>query len=343
MPMGQACGCLPRRGVLCGAAGLGAAVLAGGARAQAPRPFRVDVHHHMYPPEYLAGLGRHLRVPPVMGAWTPEHSLDQMDRAGIRTAMLSITAPGVWFGDPAEARQLARASNEYGAGLKRDHAGRFGLYAALPAPDLDGSLAEIAYALDTLHADGIGMFTSYGGTWLGDPAFAPVYEELNRRKAVLYTHPIDAPCCVGLVPGVADQVVEWGTDTTRSIATMVFNGFAGRYPGITVIFSHAGGTMPFLAERFEFQATLGAYPKTLPDGVHPALRHFLYDTAQASNAVAMGALMRLVPASQILFGTDYPYRTCEEHVRNLAALALQPKDLEAIEAGNALRLMPQLA
>ncbi len=343
MPMGQACGCLPRRGFLCGAAGLGMAAFAGGARAQAAPPFRIDIHHHLYPPEYLAGLGRHLKVPPVMNNWTPERSLDQMDHAGIRTAMLSITAPGVWFGDATEARQLARVCNEYGAGLKRGHAGRFGLYAVLPVPDLDGSLAEIAYAMDTLHADGIGMFTNYGGKWLGDPDFAPIYEELNRRRAVLYTHPTDAPCCVGLVPAIADQVVEWGTDTTRSIATMVFNGFAGRYPDIKVIFSHAGGTMPSLIERFEFQATLGNFPKTLPDGVHPALRHFLYDTAQASNPEAMGALMKLVPPSQILFGTDYPYRTCEGQVRNLAALALPPEDLAAIESGNARRLMPGLA
>jgi len=343
MPIRRVCGCLPRRGFLGAAAGLGLAALAGGAHAQAPQPFRVDVHHHLYPPDYLAGLGRHLKVPPVMSAWTPERSLGQMDRAGIRTAMLSITAPGVWFGDPAEARRLARVSNEYAAELKRDHPGRFGMYAVLPAPDLDGSLAEIAYALDTLHADGIGMFTNYGDKWLGDPVFAPIYEELNRRKAVLYTHPTDAPCCVGLVPGVADPMIEWGTDTTRSVATMVFNGFAGRYPDIRVIFSHAGGTMPFLIERFEFQATLGAYRKMLPDGVRPALRHFLYDTAQASNPEAMGALMKLVPVSQILFGTDYPYRTCEEHVQNLAGLALGPEDLAAIEAGNARRLMPQLA
>ena len=341
MPMRQACGCLHRRGFLLGAAGLGMSALPGGARAQVA-PFRIDIHHHLYPPEYLAALGRHVKVPPVVGNWTPQRSLDQMDSAGIRTAVLSVTAPGVWFGDAAEARGLARVCNEYGAGLKRDHAGRFGLYAVLPAPDLEGSLAEIAYAMDTLHADGIGMFTSYGDKWLGDPGFAPIYEELNRRRAVLYTHPIDAPCCVGLVPSIPDQVVEWGTDTTRSIATMVFNGFAARYPDIKVIFSHAGGTMPFLIERFEYQATLGTFPKMLPDGVHPALRHFFYDTAQASNPAAMGALMRLVPASQVLFGTDYPYRTCEGQVRNLASLDLPPEDLAAIELGNARRLMPGL-
>ena len=336
------CGCLGRRGFLAGTAGLGMAAAGRRAGAQEQR-FRIDVHHHLYAPEYIAGLAKHVAVPAIVSAWTPQRSLDQMDRAGIQTAMLSMTAPGVWFGDAAEARHLARASNEYGAGLARDHKGRFGLYAALPVQDVDGSLAEIAYAMDTLHADGIGLFTNYGDKWLGDPVFAPIYEELNRRRAVLYTHPNDAPCCIGLVPTVADQVVEWGTDTTRSITTMVFNNFAARYPDIKVIFSHAGGTMPYLIERFEFQAGLGNYPKTLPDGVHPALRHFFYDTAQAANPEALGTLMKLVPASQIVFGTDYPYRTCVDQVRNLAAMGLKPEELAAIESGNARRMMPELA
>ncbi len=343
MRMFQACGCMSRRGFLGGAAGLGAAALAGGAKAQTAQPFRVDVHHHFYPPAYLAGLGRHTTVPPISKNWTPQRSLDQMDQAGIQTAMLSVTAPGVWFGDAAEARDLARASNEYGASLVRDHKGRFGLYACIPMQDVDGGLKEIAYALDTLHADGIGLFTNYDEKWLGNPAFAPIYEELNRRKAVVYTHPTDAPCCTAIVPAITDTVIEYGTSTTRAIATMVFNGFDQKYPDIKVIFSHAGGTMPFLIERFEFQATLGNYPKQLPNGVHPALKHFLYDTAQASNPQALGTLMSLVPASQIVFGTDYPYRTCVEHVKNLAAMNLKPEDLAAIERGNAARLMPQLA
>ncbi len=124
---------------------------------------------------------------------------------------------------------------------------------------------------------------------------------------------------------------------------MVFNTFAGRYPDIKVIFSHAGGTMPFLTERFEVRSKLGGYPRTLPDGLHPAPRHFPYDTAQVSNPEALGTLMKLVPPSQIVFGTDYPYRTCEEHVRNLAAMELRPEDLAAIESGDARRLMSGLA
>ncbi len=156
--------------------------------------------------------------------------------------------------------------------------------------------------------DGIGLFTNYpDNVWLGNPKFAPVYEELNRRRAIAYTHPNTAACCTNLTPGIADTVVEYGASTTRAIATMVFGGFDKAYPDIKVIFSHAGGMMPFLIERFEFQASTGNYSKDLPNGVHPALEHFLYDTAQSTNPEALGTRMKVVPTSRILFGTDYPH------------------------------------
>ena len=340
MAMFGTCGCLSRRGFLGGAAGLAAA---GVATAQPAGPFRIDVHHHPTPPGYVEAVTKHVALPPPLTNWTPERSLEQMDRAGIRAAMLSLTAPGVWFGDLAEAKRLAREGNDYSAGLVRDHKGRFGLYTNLPMPDIDGSLAEIAYGMDTLHADGVCMFTNYGDKFLGDAAWAPIYQELNRRRAVLYTHPTDAPCCLAPVPGIAPTVIEWGTSTTRAIATMVFNNFAERYPDIRVIFSHAGGTMPFLIERFEVQSKLGDFAKTLPRGVHPALEHFFYDTAQAANPEALGSLMKLVPASQILFGTDYPYRTCEDQLGNFLKLGIAPAEMAAIERGNAVRMMPQWA
>ena len=333
------CGCLSRRGFMAGAAG--AAAIAG-ARAQ-ERPFRIDVHHHLAPPGYIAALSQRGPAPAILKDWTPQRSLDDMDAAGIGTAMLSITVPGLWFGDDANAAKLARLCNEYAAGLGRDHPGRFGSFAALPMPDIDASLREIEYALDTLGADGVAMFTDYGDKWLGDPSHAPVFEELNRRKAVLYTHPTAANCCNNLIAGVTDPTIEYGTDTTRAIAKLLFGGFVQRYPDIRAIFSHAGGTMPFLIERFEFQAAQPAYRAAMPGGAAPLLRHFSYDTAQASNPAAMGALAKLVPVSQVLFGTDYPYRTGAEHVRNLAGCGFSPAELRSIERGNAAAMLPRFA
>lgn len=266
-----------------------------------------------------------------------------MDAAGVATAMLSIPAAGLWSGNALADRRTARACNDYMAQLASDHPGRFGVFAALPLGDVDGSLAEAAYALDVLHADGIGLFTSYHDRWLGDPAFDRVFDELNRRRALVYTHPTLADCCTHTVPGVSPAAIEYGTDTSRAIASWVFGGSGDRFRDLTLIFSHAGGTMPFLIQRFEQEARTPAHAARLPDGVRPLLRRYYYDTAQATNPVAMGALTQIVPVRQILFGTDFPYRTSAETVTGLAGTSFSPAELEQIGRGNALRLLLRFA
>jgi 6-methylsalicylate decarboxylase len=226
----------------------------------------------------------------------------------------------------------------------KDHPGRFGLFAALPLPDIDGSLREIEYALDTLKADGIGLFTSYGDKWLGDAAFAPVWTELNRRKAVIYTHPITAACCGNLKNEVPAVMIEWATDTTRTAASLLFSGTAARYPDIRWILSHAGGTVPFLLSRFVYQeASMKGKERVLPKGLMYELKKLYYDTAQGNSAPALAALLKVAPLSQILFGTDYPFRTSAEEIGGLTAQRFPAKDLHAIERDNALRLLPELA
>jgi len=336
---------LSRRGMLGGAAALALGALAlPRARAQTPakKPSIIDVHHHLSPPAYIADLKKHkIGAPPTL-AWTPEKSLADMDGSGIATAMLSITTPGVWFGEDAAAAALARGCNEYGAKLAGDGSRRFGMFAALPLPAVDASLKEIEYALDTLKVDGIGMFTSYGDKWLGDPAFAPVMEELNRRKAVVYTHPTDPSCCRNLIAQVPEPVIEYGTDTTRTIASLLFTGAASRYPDIQFIFSHAGGTMPFLIERFVNLPKLSkdAAAKT-PEGVMTLLQRFHYDTAQVANPAAMAALTKIVSPSQILFGTDFPFRNAADQIEGLQKI-FAAEDLHKIESANAQALFPRL-
>src|SRR5262249_21984163 len=196
------CGCCaPRRGFLAKAAALGAsaalpaAALAQGApKAKAPaKPFRVDVHHHLVYPGYLDEIGQTRSGSGFK--WTPEMSIEDMDKSGIGVSMLSLIQPSTAVPEGEKARRIARLCNEYGAQLVRDHPGRFGSFATLPLTDADASLKEIEYALDTLKAAGIGLMTSYGDKYLGDAAFAPVWQELNRRKAVVYTHPLTPDCC----------------------------------------------------------------------------------------------------------------------------------------------------
>jgi predicted TIM-barrel fold metal-dependent hydrolase len=280
-----------------------------------------------------------LDSPPVNN-WTPEKSLAEMDRGGIATAILSVTQPGMGFLDARASAALARASNEYTKGLAEAHPGRFGLFAVLPMPHVEESLAEIAYALDTMKVDGIALLTSYGTKFLGDPAFTPILDELNRRKVTVYTHPADPSCCQNLA-GLPGQIIEYGTDTTRTIGNLIFSGAAARTHDINWIFSHAGGTLTSLVERFTVQLPgLPQYKAFTADGVFAELKRFNYDTAQASNAMTMGALTQLVPARQILFGTDYPYRTAPEQEAGLAAF-FNADDLKLIERGNAERLLPR--
>ncbi len=305
----------------------------------------VDVHHHVVPPVYLAET-RERQQPPVLG-WSPQKSLDDMDRAGVATSMSSITSPGVWFGDTGQAIRLARIANDYMAGLGRDHKGRFGTFASLPMPDIDSSLKEIEYAFGTLKADGVGLMTSYGDKWLGDPMFFPVMEELNRRKAVVYTHPTLASCCgnfggqQNLVPSIQFSMIEFGTDTTRAIASILYRGTALKYPNIRWIFSHCGGSMPFLIERF-VRATPDLMANVPNKDVIGTLKSFNYDCAQATHPIPLGALVKLVSTSQLMFGTDFPFRTADDHVQGLMNFGFSGDELRAVFNGNALKLLPQV-
>ena len=316
--------------------------------AQAAPPARlVDIHHHFVSSSFLAFLTeRNAKTPvPGLAAWkgyAPARAIETLDRVGIQTAMLSITAPGVWFGDAEQARRLAREMNEYAAArLVGDYKGRFGLFAVLPLPDVAGSLREIEYAFDTLKADGVGVLTSDGAAFLGDASFTPVLEELNRRKAIVYTHPTDAQCCMNLVPGVANQMLEYPTDTTRTIVSLIVSEAATKFPDIRFIFSHAGGTITSIAGRVLGQ---GAPPDAFARPAEPNsrlhhLRRFYYDTAGSANPVAMSALKALVPVSQILFGTDAPFFDGAPQVRGLQASGFTPGELADVERTNALRLL----
>lgn len=325
------------------AVGLGRSQSAAAQTAEA-KPYRIDVHHHLSPPSYIAASVANNFGDGPMRNWTPEKSLADMDQAGIAVAMLSVTQPGVNFTSGEAARKLVRECNEYAAKLIADHPGRFGGFAMLPLTDVDGSLKEISYALDTLKLDGIGLLTNYHDKWLGDPAFLPVMEELNRRKVVVYTHPATADCCVNLVRTEPPGMIEWGTDTTRTIADIIFSGNAQKFRDIRWIFSHAGGTMPFLIERFVRHPQLEAKAKaTVPDGTLAELTRFYYDTAQTSNKAAMSALTAIIPTSQIVFGTDFPYRTGIDHVKGLRnAGVFTDAQIMDIERGNALKLLPRL-
>jgi predicted TIM-barrel fold metal-dependent hydrolase len=334
---------LERRSFLTGglaALGLGAtAGTIGAPSVQAqPAKTRIDVHHHFLPQVHREALTKH-----KMGApkWSPQMSLDDMDKSGIAVSVLSQVQPGAWFGDVHESRSLSRAINEYGAKLVQEHPGRFGLFATITPLDVEGSLKEIEYAFDTLKADGIGMLTSYDGKYLGDASFAPVYAELDRRKAVIYVHPLAPNCCADTVPGIPPGSIEYATDTTRTIAHLVFTGMSQKYPNIRWIFSHSGGTLPFLTQRFIQQQKVQKHPH-LPNGPIPEFQKFYYELAQGNTKAQLAGLSNLVGVSQMLYGTDYPYRDGAEVNAGIAAWNFSAADLKAIENETARKLLPKL-
>ncbi len=309
---------------------------------------RIDVHHHILPPDYVDIVGDD-RIGPLILAgktpeWTPEMSIEAMDRNGIDMAVTSISAPGLWFGDTGETVRLCRHCNEYAAEIRRAHPGRFGMFASLPLPDVDASLAEIAYALDDLGADGIGLLTSYGDRYPGDPAFAPVFDELNRRRAVVYFHPTNAPCSQ-CQPEIPAATLDFPFDTTRAVVSLLFGGTFTRCRDIRFIFSHAGGTVPFLAERIGRLANLPRFGEKVPDGVLAELERLYFDTALSTNRLAFASLLELVAADHVLFGSDYPFApeaTMTGSVKALQKLGLDGGTLRGIERDNALSLMPGL-
>lgn len=332
-----------RRDLLAALAG-GATLAAGAGRVlaapAAPRNI-VDVHAHM-PTE--------LRAPGAAGgggagglaAWTIDKHLAGMDEAGIAVSILSLTQPGiVQKGD--EGRGLIRKSNEAGARFAVDHPGRIGFFAYIEPTDIEGSLAEIAYSFDLLKTRGVAVFTNYEGALLGDPKFDPIWDELNRRKAIVHVHPTLNPCCRNAVPGVGDGTIEFATETTRALARYVYSGAAHKYPDVKMIWSHSAGSMPSMIYRFDGADRNPATKQAAPDGFRGALSRMFYDVALAASPAQTAGLRNVVPASQLLFGTDYPFATMKEYVAELEGSKIFTRaELDGLYRGNVARALPSL-
>jgi 6-methylsalicylate decarboxylase len=330
-------------------AGLACSTAAWPAESIPVRRAWIDVHHHFLPPGYIEPARDYVaRTSPAMHGvfgvpWTPARSIEEMDRYGIATAIASISAPGVSFADAPTAVRLSRIANDYGAGMKRDHPGRFGYFASLPLPDLDRSLLEIEHALDTLHADGIGLMTSYRDRWPGHASFAPIFDELNRRKAVVYCHPTTASCCGNLQPELHAGFLEFPFDSTRAIASLLYSGTFTRCPDIRFVFSHGGGALVALHSRLLAQSAQPAMAARFPNGALYELRRLHYDVASVTNRASFGALCELIPDTQLLLGTDYPLGPPPQvGFTELGQLNLDAALLDRLERGNAERLFPRL-
>jgi predicted TIM-barrel fold metal-dependent hydrolase len=307
----------------------------------------IDVHHHFVPPFYIsenrdriaaAGGGR---INPAYFSWTPEQAIATMDKQGVATAVLSLPAVAFWFGDRQAAAHTARRANEYAADLARSNPGRFGLFAVIPLPDTEGSLREIEYAFSVLKADGIGLVSSYDDKWLGHADYQPVFEELNRRRAVVFVHPTTPLCCRTLLPDVSPITIEIPQDTTRAVTNLLFTGTFAKFKDIQFIFTHAGGNVPMVLGRMHQYAPKNIAEKA-PNGIDYELKRLYYDIAGTAYRPAIAALTSLVPTTQILFGSDNPFVPLAETAEGLTQLGFSEADLQRIGRDNALALLPRL-
>ncbi len=313
-------------------------------------PRKIDVHAHYLPPGYADEMRKggiiHPDGMPDYPKWNPELALEAYEKFGIATGILSISSPGVHYGDDTAARRLARAVNDAGAEVIARYPSRFGLFAALPMPDIDGSLDEIAYTLDVLRADGIGLKTNVHGTYLGDRKFDPIFQELNRRKAVVFIHPTSPACWQQCAMGYPRPMLEFPFDTARAVTNLIFSGTLERCPNITVIVPHNGGVVPILASRIN---DIGNSLRLGPAGTKDALSYLqrlYYDTAMAGSKYSLSSLIQLVDASHIVYGSDWPWCPEAQGLRINQQLEettlFTGQEREAIYRGNAIKLMPRL-
>jgi len=314
--------------------GMGGALSSGSAlfaQTAASNSGRIDVHHHYMPPFQD-------RMP---WAWSPQISLDAMDRNNVATAILS----GVTFPEPLNAgtpaaRDLAREANEYAATLARDHPGRFGFYAAVPLADTDGSLREIEYAFDTLNAEGVTMNSSAAEMWPGDPSQMPVFEELNRRRTAVFLHPNTTPFCCMNPPGIRPSVTEFDNDVNRAVLSLLWNGVLTNYPDINFIVAHTGGTVPALAGRIQDRVPEDR-PDLYPHGALDKLRRLYFEIGHGSFPWVVAGALEFAGPTQLLFGTDFPVEPYETTTRYIPELGLPPDVLYALDRGNAERVFPR--
>ncbi|MGH9218488.1 MAG: amidohydrolase family protein [Vicinamibacterales bacterium] len=318
----------------------------------APKPF-IDVHHHFLPPAWVSAYN--VSRPgafdnSALNNWTPSRSVEEMDRQSIQTAIVSLSTPNVWGGDPAIAPRLARITNEYAAKMVADHPDRFGFFASVPITDSAAAIAELNHALDQLHADGIALLTSQEGRYLGHPMFDGVLSALNERGAVVHVHPGAPACCQNVLPGIPPAVVEYAFETTRAILNLLMSGAFGRYSKLRFIFSHGGGAMPFLAARVSGTGPVveAERQNRLQGRAESLLKTLFFDTMTMENAASMSALLQNVTARHLMFGSDYPhaaYRSSASGaITGLASSGvLNSADLAAIQNRTAAGLWPRLS
>lgn len=302
----------------------------------------VDLHGHAIPPRYRDGLKAALGGYDPLPAWSLEDQLAMMDRHGISASVMSVPPPGVFLGDPKTAVRMAREVNEDIAEIVRRHPTRFDGLAALPLPDVDAALEEVRYALDDLGLAGVALLTNVAGTYVGDPAFAPVLDELSRRKAYVFLHPQVPPYAAPL-NRYPVWLAELPFETTRAVIDLIYGGTLERCQGLRLQLSHLGGTAPFIAGRIASLADREPDLAALaPAGAEAYLKRVYYDTGLSNHLAGLAATREITPIDHIVFGTDWPFAALPEGDPAPVLVQLDDAVRRGVQADHARALVPGL-
>jgi len=309
---------------------------------------KIDVHHHILPGEYVDSLKK-IGIAEVAGrpfpAWSVENMLEVMDKYHIKAAITSISAPGVYFNDEGFTIELCRTCNEFSAQLIKDYPERLGAYAVLPLPNMDASLRELEYSLDTLKLDGVTLLSSIGGYYMGASRYDELFDALNRRKAIVFMHPDVSPESGASTLTLPPSLVEFVLETTKAVSNLLFTGTIERCPDIKFIFPHAGGAIPYLTLRLTLGQFWPGLKEHVPQGVLNYLKRFYYDTAISAGPYALRSLQEVVDNSQILFASDYPFAPELATMATINGLeaydGFDDQALKSVFYGNACHLFPR--
>ncbi|KAK9773995.1 putative 6-methylsalicylic acid decarboxylase [Seiridium cardinale] len=309
---------------------------------------KVDVHHHVIPPE-LADVSFGLKgmEPPE---WTESGDKAFSEAIGVRTSILSVSTPGVTFiPDPEESARVARSLNEFSAAMRDKDPRSYGFFATVPSlQNTELALRELRYAFDTLHADGVTLFTSYGNGngYLGHPEYVPIWEELNARKAVVFVHPINnGPDAALFNEKIPQPAFDWPHETGRTALDMIVHRRLQQFPDVKIILSHAGGTLPALVAR----ATLISLPEfggvISAEDIFDQAKSFYFDTALSGSKEVLPLILGFAKKGHVLFGSDYPHATAPFSKAMTTFMDNYQMDAEIrkdIYYGAAMKLFPRL-
>jgi predicted TIM-barrel fold metal-dependent hydrolase len=300
---------------------------------------KIDTHSHFLPDFYRealveAGITKPDGMPAIP-PWNEQDHLDFMSKAGISKSYLSISSPGVDFVNNRISKSLSRKCNEHASQVAKRNPGKFGSFASLPLPDVEAALAEVAYALDELGADGFVLYTSYGGIYPGDKKFDPLWEELNHRKAKVFFHPTTSCYCINGTShlfkplDIPSPLMEFFFDSARCVINLIISGMVSANPDITFLISHAGGVLPPLIDRLCGLSPMKIVQTSVDaEEIKDIFRNrFFYDLAGFSMENQIHGLLRWTGPSQLLYGSDYPFTPTQSVLSQIKVMDDKSQDI----------------